>query len=151
MIDTRNQYELSAWLCERIGLIPTKMLRVIGQRSEQTGEIIGVVGYDGWNGVSCQMHSAGEGNWVTRNLLFAAFDYPFNVANCGMVLGMIPSGNEQAVKFNNHLGFKTECVIKGAHPDGSLIIMSMSRAECRYLKRNGHHGQEKRTGCTSST
>jgi hypothetical protein len=106
------------------------------------------VGFDGYNGASIQMHSAGEGNWVTRDLLYAAFDYPFRVCDCDIILGLIPSGNTQAIKFNKHLGFYVEVVIKDAHPDGALIVMAMRRKECRYLKER-YHGQKEQS--TSGT
>lgn len=144
VIETRNQSELAFWLCSRIGLLPVPDdLRVIGNRSDLTGEIIGVVGYNGWNGASCVMHCAGEGNWITRELLRVAFDYPFNVANCEVVMATAASTNIAALKLDKHIGFKIVAEIVGAHPEGALVIMSMNRAECRYLnRRNGHHGQK---------
>lgn len=141
MIVTNNQDILGSWLCERIGLKPTMDLRCIGRLSADGRSIIGVVGFDGWNGASVQMHVAGEGNWCSRSLLLAAFDYPFRVGKVDMVLGMVPSGNKAALRFNLHIGFKVEHEIVGAHPDGSLIIVSMTRAECRWLKGQ-RHGQE---------
>lgn len=152
MIDTSNQAELSLWLCSRIGLLPVPSdMRVIAHRSDVSGEIMGAVGFEGWNGASCLMHCAGDGNWINRDMLFACFDYPFNVAGCGVVLATVSSANKAALKLDKHLGFKVECEIVGAHPEGALVIMSMSRAECRYLKRrNGHHGQES-TGTAAST
>lgn len=138
MIVSDKQMELKDWLSEKIGLVSSPNLVCIGNRNAK-GKLIGVVGYDGCNGASIQMHSAGEGNWVTRRFLFAAFDYPFNVCKVNMVLGLIPSGNIQAMKFNLNLGFRVELVLSGAHPDGALWIMSMRREECRFLQgfRNG--------------
>ena len=147
MIVTERQDILGTWLCNRIGLTPSPNLRCIGNLSAEGG-IIGVVGYDGFNGASAQMHSAGDGNWVTRDLLFAAFDYPFNVCKLNMVLGLLPSGNTQAIKFNTHLGFRTVLDLPGAHPDGSLIVMVMERRECRFLKRKAH-GQEIRSATSA--
>lgn len=143
MITTERQDLLSTWLCQCIGLTPSPNLRCIGNLGAD-GSIIGVVGYDGFNGASAQMHSAGVGNWVTRDLLFAAFDYPFNVCKLDMVIGLIPSGNGQAIKFNKHLGFRIVVELPGAHPDGSLVIMTMDRRECRFLKRK-EHGQKVRS------
>lgn len=141
MIVTNNQPYLIRWLCNRIGLEPSANICCIG--NEFDGKLRGVVGYDGYNGASIQMHVAGEGNWFSKDLLFAVFDYPFNVCQVNMVLGMVPSGNADAIRFNTHIGFKVEKVIPGAHPDGALWIMSMRREECRFLNRTrGHHGQE---------
>jgi hypothetical protein len=102
------------------------------------------VGFDGYNGASLQMHVAGEQGWLTRDLIWATFDYAFNVCNVNMIMGLIPSGNSDAIRFNTKLGFKTELVLDGAHPDGSLWLMTMRRRECRFLHRESN-GQEIRT------
>ncbi len=139
MIVSAPQRELAQWLCERIGYMPTPHIRCIGNVSRD-GKILGVVGFDGWNGASCQMHVAGEGNWVTRELLHAVFDYPFNVAGCRVVLGLVPSGNERALRFDKRVGFNEVARIEHAHPDGALIVLEMRREACRYLRKQD--GQE---------
>ena len=140
MIVTDGQAQLREWLCERIGLVPTRDLVCIGRLG--TKGLVGVVGFDQFNGASAMMHSAGEGNWLSRDMLYACFDYPFRVCGVNMVIGLVPSGNTQALRFNKHIGFKTELVLDGAHPDGSLVLMTMRRGECRYLTRNRPNGQE---------
>ena len=137
-----RQEELKQWLCDRIGLVPTPDIRLIG--SVRGDRILGVVGFDGYNGASLQMHVAGEQGWLTRDLIWATFDYAFNVCNVSMIMGLIPSGNSDAIRFNTKLGFKTELVLDGAHPDGSLWLMTMRRRECRFLHRESN-GQEIRT------
>lgn len=143
MIRTEGQHEMVNWLCERIGLVPSANIRCIGRSSH--GELVGVVGYDGYNGASVMLHVASEGNWLTKDLLYAVFDYPFNVCKVNMVIGLVPSGNAQALRFNTHIGFKTKQWLHGAHPDGALVLMTMAREECRYLKQRIRHGQEEQT------
>lgn len=132
-----RQDELKQWLCDRIGLTPTSDIRLIG--SVKGDRILGVVGYDGYNGASIQMHVAGEPGWLNRDLLWACFDYAFNVCKVNVIIGLVPSGNTDALRFNRSLGFKSRLVLDGAHPDGSLWLMTMTRGECRFLnrKRNG--------------
>lgn len=139
MVSSEDQPTLKKWLCDRIGLVPTENIQCLGSISG--GIIRGVVGYDNYNGASIMMHVAGEPGWLTRDLIRAAFDYPFNVCGVNMIIGMVPSGNLEAIRFNNHLGFKQVLELKGAHPDGSLLLMTMERWECRYLNRNSN-GQE---------
>ena len=136
-ITTHHQDVLATWLCKRIGLTPTPAIQCIG-RLNAAGNVIGVVGYDGFNGASVQMHVAGDGNWISRQLLWAAFDYPFNVMHCNVVLGLIPSGNAEALKLNEHLGFQVDTVLPHAHPDGALVVMTMYRDGCRWLKAHQH-------------
>ena len=125
---------LGGWLCEKIGYVPTVHFRCIGNVNEK-GEIKGVVGFDGWNGASCQIHVAGEGNWVNRELIRCVFDYAFNTAEMKVLIGAVPSGNERAIHFDKRMGFKEVARIKDAHPDGELIILSMRRDECRFLEK----------------
>ncbi len=141
MITTAHQDLLASWLCSRIGYIPSQAIKCIGNMID--GKIVGVVGFDGYNGASVMMHVAGDGNWCTRSLLFAAFDYPFKRLRCKMVIGLVPSGNREALRFNERLGFKVENELHDAHPDGSLVLMTMRRDECRWTEER--YGKEVRT------
>jgi hypothetical protein len=140
LIVAHYQDILASWLCKRIGLVPSPHLRCFGVVQE--GELVAVVGFDGWNGASCQMHVAGDGgHWVTRTLLRTVFRYAFADNELKLVLGIIPSGNTAALRFNSHIGFTEVTRIEGAHPDGALVIMELRRENCRWLKEKGH-GQE---------
>lgn len=86
------------------------------------------------------MHVAGEGNWVSRELIRAVFDYVFNTAGLNVVLGLVPSGNVKALRFDKHIGFSEVARIKDAHPDGALIVLELRRENCRYLRES--NGQE---------
>jgi len=148
VIVTEPQTELREWLCERIGLVPTPDLTCIG--SLLRGELVGVVGFDQYNGASMVMHAAGLAGWLNRDMLWAVFDYPFRVCNVNMVLGFVPSGNTDAIRFNTHVGFKVEAILEGAHPDGALWLMTMKRGECRYLKHlRKRNGQEEQTAASA--
>lgn len=138
MIVTHDQVTLTHWLCQRIDYTPTADMRCIG--NVLNGKLVAVVGYDMYNGASIQMHVAGEGNWFTKDMLYAAFDYPFRVCKCNMVIGLVPSGNTAAIKFDKHIGFEVQLNLAGAHPDGSLLVMTMKKEQCRYLKRRSYHG-----------
>ena len=131
MIVTAHQDVLASWLCHRIGYMPSQNIRCIG--NVRDGQIVGVIGYDGYNGASVQMHVAGTPGWVNRSILFAAFDYPFKRLHCEMVIGLVPSGNKEAIRFNERLGFQLENELHGAHPDGSLLLMTMRRNDCRWI------------------
>lgn len=139
MVVTTHQDVLARWLCERIGYMPTPHIRCVGN-VDKDGKILGVVGFDGWNGASCQMHAAGEGNWVNKALIRATFDYVFKVAGLNVVLGIVPSGNDRALRFNKHVGFVEVARISGGHPDGELVIMELRRENCRFLRKE--NGQE---------
>lgn len=140
MIQTAHQDLLARWLCERIGYMPTPWIKCIANVSPE-GKIRGVVGFDAWNGASCEMHVAGEGGWVTRELIRACFDYAFNQAGLKVVIGMVPSTNAKALRFDQHVGFSEVARIKDAAPDGDLVILQLRREDCRYLEKE-KHGQQ---------
>lgn len=139
MVSSDHQAALAAWLCGRIGLVATPNLVCIGNVRED--KIIGVVGFDNYNGSSIMMHAAGDPGWLTTSLLYVAFHYAFVTCRSNMIIGLIPSGNAQAIRFNTHVGFKTVLNLEGAHPDGSLLLMTMDRGECRFLNKE-RYGQK---------
>tara|TARA_R110000868_G_scaffold197709_1_gene443950 strand:- start:264 stop:683 length:420 start_codon:yes stop_codon:yes gene_type:complete len=139
MITTENQPYLAAWLCERIGLMPSPHLRCIAHVNAAGDAVMGVVGYDGFNGASVMMHMAGTPHWIDKTLLHATFDYPFNVMGCNVVLAAVPSGNEVSLDMTKRLGFKTLAVVEGAHPDGALHLLAMTREECKWLAPRRTH------------
>lgn len=100
------------------------------------GRLLGGVIFTGYTGASIGLHVAGfDPNWINRDILWLTFSYPFSQLNCAKITGTIPSSNLAAVRFNEKLGFVEETRVKDVFPDGDLIIMSMRREDCRWLKR----------------
>ncbi len=100
-----------------------------------TGNVLGGVIFDGYTGGCIFMHQAGfHKNWLVGNMLWIVFDYPFNQLKVDKVAGTINSKNEELLDFNRRLGFKEEARIRGAYKDGDMIVLTMPRAECRWLK-----------------
>jgi hypothetical protein len=99
------------------------------------GQLLGGVIYEGMTSNNIFMHQAGfDKRWLLGDMLWVAFDYPFNQLRVGMVCGTIPSTKPELLDFNLRLGFKHECTIRGAYADGDLLVLAMRRAECRWLK-----------------
>ena len=128
--------------CEAIGL-------------EKNGRIVAGVIYEGWNGVSCVCHIASEGR-MTAVFLAAIFDYPFVHGGLKKIMAVIPSGNDKSISLVSKMGFRKECQILDVHPDGSLLIYTMSKEQCRFIgERYGHKlsadGQQRSSaGCASA-
>lgn len=102
---------------------------------ERHGKLVAGVAYDQYNGASICMHVVGEGKrWLTREFLRFCFAYPFEQLRVRKVLGLVPSTNADAIRFDEHLGFRREAVISDAVPGGDLIVYSMTREQCRYLE-----------------
>ncbi len=117
---------LHEWLKARIGLHWSTdfrcLARVVG------GEIVGCVGYEGFNGRSVRMHMAGNRHgWLNREFIQRAFRYPFVTLDLPMVFGVVPSGNVEALKIDKKLGFVELMFVEGAHADGGLHFLQLTR------------------------
>lgn len=96
--------------------------------------LLGGVLYEKYTGTSVMMHTAGlRPNWLNRELLWIAFDYPFRKLDCIKVIAVVASTNAKAIAFAEHLGFTLEAKIENAVPGGDTLILSMERKDCRWL------------------
>lgn len=143
-IITGQDHIIGPWICERIKQSYTEGTVTIGY--EKDGKIIAGVLYEGYNGKSVAMHVAGEGNWLSREYLWAVFHYPFEVLKAEKILGLVSSANEKAMKLDIGLGFVHEATVKDACKDGDLNILTMTRDQCRWLSIGGGNGQCTRRG-----
>lgn len=105
---------------------------------KQDGELISGVVYDDYNGSNIWMHVASipGRRWMTREYLFAAFAYPFIQLECNRITGWVEASNTDARRFDEHLGFKQEAVLKHAARDGGdVIVYVMFREDCRFIRK----------------
>jgi RimJ/RimL family protein N-acetyltransferase len=110
--------------------------QAIGQLSLNTKDLIGVVGYSGFCGKTCVMNVAGEGNWLSRKLLWAAFDYPFNQQGVIQVFACVSETNARSLKLCHHLGFSQLAHIRDGWAEGiGMKILTMHKKECRWLAK----------------
>ncbi len=124
---------IGPWVAERAGLkwLPGRAT-AIGQMKD--GQINAGVLYEDWNGANIVCHIAGEGDWANRRFLSVIYDYPFNYVGAKRITASVNSNNEQAKKLNMKMGFKLECTLTQATPDGDILIFRMFREECKYLR-----------------
>lgn len=99
------------------------------------------VAYDSFNGRTCCMHAAVQKpEYMSRAIIQEVFEYPFLVCGVNHVLAPIKADNVPAVDFVKRLGFKEIHRFKdGAHPHGDLLLLTMSRQDCRWIQRNRMH------------
>lgn len=131
---------LIPWAAKRIGVECFKPdAKAIGQ--ERDGEIVAVVVFDGFSDVDCNMHIASDGSrrWLTRELLAHAFAYPFVQLRLRRVTGLVPAGNDDALRFDEHLGFVREGYHPHAMKDGDLISLGLLRENCRFIPARYRH------------
>src|SRR4051812_26808838 len=104
--DLRTKVEMLAFLADRgVRLCLSEDVQCIGRRSENDHALVGVVAFNGFTGDICQMHVAGDGNWMTRELIHAAFDYPFKQLGLAAIMAPVPGNNARALKMDKHFGF----------------------------------------------
>ncbi len=132
------------WVCERTHGTWTTDSRTVGL--EEDGKLIAGVQYDMYNGASVCMHVAAEGRgWLNREYLWFCFYYPFEQLKVNTIIGLVPSWNEAARKFDENLGFTVQTIIPKATPNGDLWVYTMCKEQCRFLRDNYHGRKIQRT------
>lgn len=126
---------LLPWAQERIGVAFRRDAYTLGL--EKNGELVAVVVYDGFSEFDCNMHIASDGTaaWMNKSLLVSAFAYPFIQLKLNRVTGLVPSKNEAALKFDEHLGFEREGLHRKACGDDDLISLGMLKENCRFIPK----------------
>lgn len=136
------------WVCARVGgKFNLSDSWAIGL--EKGGQLIAGVVFDTWLGNSIAMHVAGEGgHWMTREFAKVCFTYAFIQLKVKKVLGFVDSTNTKARRYDEHLGFQLEHVIKDAGKFGDICIYSMTADQCRFIKED--YGLKKQRSAASA-
>jgi RimJ/RimL family protein N-acetyltransferase len=123
------------WACERMSAkFNPANSTAIGL--EKDGQLVAAVVYDNYFINSIAMHVVIEDKaCLTREAIKAVFDYPFNQLKVNVIVGLVDSANSDAIKFDEHLGFILETRIKNAHRKGDLLIYSMNKSQCKWVKK----------------
>jgi hypothetical protein len=124
-----------AWVGERIN--EGKFDDAVGLGLEKDGELVAGVVFNEYSGTSINIHVAAEPGkrWMNRDFLFRVFAYPFLQLHCRRVTGLVRVDNLPAQKFDEHLGFVREGLIRSACADGTdMILYGMLASECRFLR-----------------
>lgn len=124
---------LIPWLQARLAITLRPDATAIGL--ERAGELKAVVAFDGFSPCDCNLHVAsdGSGHWLTRRFLVAVFAYPFIQLGLRRVTALVAARNTRALRFDLHLGFDYEGCCRDALPDDDLLVLGMTRAQCRFL------------------
>ena len=123
-------------LNKEVGVKPTSDLQAIFWCNPETNVIEWCVGFDSFLGKTCQIHVVNfNKKYTPRKLLSAVFEYAFKTAGVETLIGIVNSNNEQAMKYDQHLGFKEAYRFEGMHEDGGdLVVFEMKKDECRFIK-----------------
>lgn len=122
------------WIASRAQLIVSPNFRAI-EAVDANGNILGMVGYDGWTSTACYMHMAVDKPIATRRLVPRAFEIPFLRLGKKMVWGTVLSTNTRALEIDRKLGFRELCFIKDGWAEGvGIHLLEMRREECRWIR-----------------
>jgi hypothetical protein len=134
-----DQMRLRAWLGERLERTFTDDARFLGLMAD--GEVVGAIAYDDWTGLACTIHVAGDRpGWLGPELMYYGWYYPFIECKCETLLAEVTDPSVLAV--TKRLGFKVDFVRDNVRPEGLVHYLSMTRANCRWLRRNLHGRKE---------
>ena len=122
--------EVGPWVAKKI-FGPWRGDPAIGLHATDGAMVAGVI-YENWNRRSVTCHIAVEG-LLTPAYLGAIFHYPFVHLGVEKIICPIAESNEESIRLCRKLGFQEEARILDAHPDGSLLLYTMSRDKCRFI------------------
>lgn len=122
---------LRPWLEARLNARLDEHARFIG-RLRDTGEVWGCVGYERFSRHDCLIHMAGYPGWMNRDMLKAAFAYPFRQLGLERVTGLVDATDEYVLNLDRKLGFVEEGRMRKALGDRDIIVMGMTRDDCKY-------------------
>ena len=135
--DSPKLKELAAEiLLKEIGVQPSADQQAILWANAETKVIEWCIGFTNFIGKTCQIHVVNfNKKYTPRKLLWATFDYPFRQLGLESLIGIVNSNNEQAMKYDQNLGFKEVHRFVGLHDNGGdIVIFEMKKDECRFVK-----------------
>ena len=127
---------LIEWASRIIGFSPRPDAKAVGW--QEHGVLRAVTMWDGFSECDCNIHIAsdGTGHWLRRPFLRMSFYHPFMQWGHRRVTGMVPAKNHAALRFDLHLGFKQEGIVRHALPDDDVIILGLLREDCRWIPKD---------------
>lgn len=128
---------VAAWVASRVD-VDSFGPGTVALGLEEDGNLIAGVAFNMYTKASICMHVAAEPGrrWMNRDFLWRSFAYPFIQLKCNRITGLVRMDNLDAQRFDEHLGFKREGLVRRGCVDGTdMILYGMLREECRFLRR----------------
>ena len=132
---TQNDWQaMTAFMRFHAGVMPSADMQCIGW--VVNGGLVLAVSFNGFVGKVAQIHVAMAEGWhfTPRAMLREVFRYAFETAQLEMLIGILNSKNDRAMKYDLHLGFRELHRLPGMHEDGGdLVMLGLKKSDCRYL------------------
>lgn len=131
-----QESRLIPWASKVIGFdLASDGVKTIGWGDENTIQAVAL--FERFTKYECSVHLASDqtGRWLARPMLYACFAYPF--VQCGLrrMTALVPGKNAAALRFNEHIGFEREGVLREALGDDDFVVMGMLRRNCRFIPK----------------
>lgn len=145
-MQTHDPHVVHAFFCERLGLhwsedfrgalyIPEQYVNSLA-RPEHVA--VGVA-FNAFIGRTCCIHTViQQPEYFSRKIIRDSFHYAFNECGCEVVLALIDDVNTASLELVQRLGFKELTRVPHGGTEGDLILMQMTRSECRWIRRTMH-------------
>lgn len=122
------------WLTERTRYRPASDFRAI-EAVDEAGTIAGLVGFDHWNPNSAQIHVALDRPALCRNLIRAAFEFPFLQAGRGVLIALVAEMNSKSLNLAKRFGFTVAHRVADGWASGvDLLVMELRKENCRWIR-----------------
>ena len=110
------------------------------------GELAAAVAFHNWSpeaGVIEFTGAAINKRWLTRPVLWAMFDYPFNQLGCQMVIGRNDPSNAPLKRMETAYGFKTLTLprMRGRDKDELLMMLTDDAWRANGWHKENAHGK----------
>ena len=127
------------WVAKRTEANPRVAQSAIGWTRDS--ELTCGVFYEGYTGSSITATIAvANGAVMTKDFIWAIFDYPFKQLNCQKMIAHVGANNWKSENLVKKLGFVLEASIANYYPGEALLVYTMDKDQCRWLEKE--NGQE---------
>jgi len=126
-----RDYEVGKWLESKGAGFYRHGSVCIGNSCD--GIITAAVMFDYYNGASIFANIAIDGPYSKR-WLRTICRYPFIYLGCNVTIAMVASGNIKSRRFCENFGFVQSGIVPDGSPGENLIMYSLARVNCRFLK-----------------
>lgn len=126
------------WIHEQLPLTLAEDIRGIVAVDLDKQERVAAIVLYGWTANSVMAHVVIKNPMVLRHGLIEEFkNYVFNTCGRGIVIGVVPSDNHKALRFDSHLGFKEVYRVKDGYEVGNdMVVMEMRNGQQQESTRS---------------
>lgn len=129
---TFDRDAVALWVAKRAQCPLTEGMQAIGYAKD--GEIIAGVMYNHYTGKAVDASIVIEKMVVDRRFWEIIFDYPFNQLGVEKIICYVSSGNQKSLNLAEKLGFKVSGRIPDVYEDGDMLIVTLVRQDCEWLR-----------------